>query len=226
MRRLASRRARERLGLFACEGEDLVAAAIEAGIEPVEALVDAERPVLAGALPAAEAVAPRLLHDVSVLGHGPRVIAVFRRTDLPAADAQGGLALWRVGDPGNVGTLLRAADALGPAALWLSEGCADPTGPKAVRASAGAVFRVGVGRFDDAPAPWLGLVAGEGEPIDVAELPAAATLLLGAERQGLPDDLLERCERRLTIPQTGGAESLNVAMAGSIALWERRRRNG
>ena len=129
------------------------------------------------------------------------------------------------GDPGNVGTLLRAADALGPAALWLSEGCADPTGPKAVRASAGAVFRVGVGRFDDAPAPWLGLVAGDGEPIDAAELPAAATLLLGAERAGLPDDLLARCDRRLTIPQTGEAESLNVAMAGSIALWERSRQS-
>ncbi len=226
VRRLASRRARQQLGLFVCEGEDLVAAALEAGIDPVEALVDAERPVLAGELAGAEAVEPRLLQEVSVLGHGPRVIAVFRRSDLPGADAPGGLALWRVGDPGNLGTLMRVADALGPASLWLSEGCADPTGPKAVRASAGALFRVGVGRFDEAPAPWLGLVARDGEPIDRAELPVAATLLLGAEREGLPDDLLARCERRLTIPQTGDAESLNVAMAGSIALWERRRRSG
>jgi TrmH family RNA methyltransferase len=130
-----------------------------------------------------------------------------------------------VADPGNVGTLLRAADALGPAALWLSDGCADPTGPKAVRASAGAIFRVGVGQLDDAPRPWLALVARDGEAIDAAELPAG-TMLLGAEREGLPQELLARCERRLTIPQTGDAESLNVAMAGSIALWERRRRSG
>jgi RNA methyltransferase, TrmH family len=84
-------------------------------------------------LVAGEDVEPELLAEVSSLGHPPRVVAVFRRDDLPRGTRPVTLALWRVGDPGNVGTLLRAADAFG-AGVALSDGCADPTGPKAVRA--------------------------------------------------------------------------------------------
>src|SRR5439155_4973182 len=107
-----ARRAREKLGLFVCEGEDLVAAALDAGLAPVEALVDAERPALGNRLSTAEPVAPALLAELSTLGHPPRVLAVFRRDELPRLGADPGrvgLALWHVGDPGNVGTLLRAA---------------------------------------------------------------------------------------------------------------------
>ncbi|MDQ3867905.1 MAG: RNA methyltransferase, partial [Actinomycetota bacterium] len=115
VRRLESRRQRERLGLFACEGEDLVAAALDAGLEPVEALVDGERPVLLERLPRHELVSPPLLPEVASLAHPPRVVALFRTADLPRGPLPPvGLALWRVGDPGNVGTLVRAADALGP----------------------------------------------------------------------------------------------------------------
>ena len=123
VRKLESRRQREKLGLFACEGEDLVAAGLEAGLEPVEALVDAERPALAERLAGAELVAPEVMGGLSTLPHPARVVAVFRRADLPRSlDAAVGLALWRVSDPGNVGTLLRAADALGPAFVLLSPG--------------------------------------------------------------------------------------------------------
>ena len=89
-----------------------MAAALDAGLEPVEALVDAERPALVDLLPTAELVAPELLAGASSLGHAPRVLAVFRRAGLvlPAPPPPVGLALWRVGDPGNIGTLLRAAD--------------------------------------------------------------------------------------------------------------------
>jgi RNA methyltransferase, TrmH family len=134
------------------------------------------------------------------------------------------VALWRVGDPGNVGTLLRAADAFG-AGLALSAGCADPTGPKALRASAGAVFRVPLARFDEAPSPRLALVARDGDPLPSLELPPRVTFVLGAEREGLPDDVVSACELRATIPQPGEAESLNVAMAGAIALYEHARRS-
>jgi TrmH family RNA methyltransferase len=90
-------------------------------------------------------VLPELLAEVSTLPHPGRVIGVFRREDLPAGEPRPvGLWLWRVADPGNVGTLIRTADAFG-AAVELSEGSADPTGPKALRASAGALFRVPVG---------------------------------------------------------------------------------
>lgn len=212
MRRLlSSRRQREREGLFVCEGEDLVAAAAAAGIDPVELLV------------AGETVEPALVAEVSTLGHPPRVLGVYRRADLPQGVRDVTVALWHVSDPGNVGTLLRAADAFG-AGLVLSAGCADPTGPKALRASAGAIFRVPIGRFDEAPTPRVALVARAGEPLPHLDLTPPVTFVLGAEREGLPDDLAATCELRGTIPQPGEAESLNVAMAGAIALYELARR--
>jgi RNA methyltransferase, TrmH family len=212
IRRLHSRAQRQRLGLFVCEGEDLVEAGRGVGAEPVDVLV------------AGEDVEQSLLSAVSTLGHPPRVIAVFRRADLPresAADA--GLALWRVSDSGNVGTLVRTADALG-AALFLSEGCADPTGPRALRASMGAIFRVPLGRFDDAPGRRIALVPREGRPLSEIDLGGPVTFVLGAEREGLPADIVASCDETASIPLAAGAESLNVAAAGAIALYERMRR--
>lgn len=183
-------------------------------MEPVELLV------------AGETVEPELLAEVSSLGHPPRVVGVYRRADLPASPiGDVGLALWRVGDPGNVGTLLRAADALGPAFVALSEGCADPTGPKALRASAGAVFRVSTCAFEGSPRPWVALVPRGGGPLSELDVKGGATFVLGAEREGLSAELLAECDERVTIPHSGAAESLNVAMAGTIALYEASRRS-
>jgi TrmH family RNA methyltransferase len=159
---------------------------------------------------------------VSSLGYPPRVIGVFRRADLPHRDPPAvGLALWRVGDPGNVGALVRGADALGPAFVALSDGCADPTGPKALRASMGAIFRVALLSFDEALRPWIALVPRGGGGL--ASIDRGA-YVLGSEREGLPEDVLARCDDRVTIPLSDGAESLNVAMAGTIALYEALRR--
>ena len=225
VRKLRSRRERDKLGLFVCEGEDLVEAALDAGLEPVEALVDGERPVLVERIARAEAVAPALIAELSTLAHPPRAVAVFRRADFREGfDAPVGLALWRVADPGNVGTLVRAADALGPSFVALSPGCADPTGPKALRASMGAIFRVSLARFDGAPRPRIALVPREGRPLWDVELGERATFVVGAERHGLPPDVLADCDEAATIPLAAGADSLNVAVAGAIALYEFRRR--
>ena len=225
VRRLASRRQRERLGLFVCEGEDLVEAALAAGLEPVHLLVDADRPV---DFSGAELVDSRLLAEASALGHPPRVLAVFRRDGLPRLDPSGappvGLALWHVADPGNVGTLLRTADGLGPAFVALSSGCADPTGSKALRASAGSIFRVPTAPFDDAPGRRVALVAHGGTPLHELDLADGTTFILGAEREGLPQDVVAMCDESATIPLASGAESLNVAIAGALALYEARRR--
>jgi RNA methyltransferase, TrmH family len=224
VRKLSARRQRDKLGLFVCEGEDLVTAALEAGLAPVEALVDAGRPALVERLPRAEAVAPELIAELSTLAHPARVVAVFRRADLPrGVEPAIGLALHRVADPGNVGTLIRTADALGPAFVALSRGCADPTGPKALRASMGAVFRVPVASFDEAPRPWIGLVPRGGRPLGELELGEPATFILGAEREGLTPDMVQDCDELVSIPLADGAESLNVAAAGAIALYESRR---
>jgi RNA methyltransferase, TrmH family len=158
---------------------------------------------------------------VSTLPHPARTIGVYRRADLPRERRETCLALWRVADPGNVGTLLRSADAFG-AALSLSDGCADPTGPKAVRASAGALFRVPLLGWDELPGRRIALVAHGGSPLADLELTPPLTFLLGSERHGLPEGL---AVEKATIPLPGGAESLNVAAAGAIALYELSRRS-
>jgi TrmH family RNA methyltransferase len=165
---------------------------------------------------------------LSTLPHPARVVAVFRRADLPGElERPVGLALWRLTDPGNLGTLLRTADALGPAFVLLSRGCADPTGPKAVRASAGSVFSVPLGAFGDAPElPRVALVPRGGTPLAELELPERVIFVLGAEREGLPAEELDAVDLVATVPQAGRAESLNVAMAGAIALYEWGRGRG
>jgi TrmH family RNA methyltransferase len=207
---LAQKRKREELGLFAVEGEDLVAAAGAAGIEPIELLV------------AGETVEPELLAGISTLAHPARVVAVYRRADLPSERREVALALWRIGDPGNLGTLLRAADDFG-AAVALSEGCADPLGSKALRASAGAIFRVPLVAWDDVPGKRVALAAHDGVPLGSVDLSGPVTFVLGAEREGLPGELVADSNYVATIPTPGPAESLNVAVAGAIALYERAR---
>jgi TrmH family RNA methyltransferase len=211
--KLHERRWRDKLGLFVCEGEDLVDAATA---KPVELLV------------AGENVEAKLLAAVSTAGHPPRVVAVYRREDLPKPEARPvTLALWRVADPGNVGTLIRTAEAFG-AAVALSPGCADPTGPKALRASAGSIWRVPLlplEWLDDDPSAAkrrVALTPRGGDALGEVDLAGDVIFLLGAEREGLPADLPRDLEASIPIV---GAESLNVAAAGAIALYEWRRQN-
>ena len=209
-RLLESRRQRDREGLFVAEGEDLVQAADDAGVDPVEVLR------------AGEDVEPELLAKISTMAHPPRVMALFRRESLPRGVDPVSLSLWRVGDPGNLGTILRAADAFG-ASVALSAGCADPTGPKALRASAGAVFRVPLAGFDEPSGKSVALLSHGGTPLARLDTGVPVTYVLGAERDGLPDDLVAACDETATIPLAEGAESLNVAVAAAIALYEHRR---
>lgn len=223
IRKLRERKHREREGLFATEGEDLLQAGLAAGAEPRFVFV------VPGAGFEGEEVAPELLADVSSLGSGTRAVAVW---PLPAAssrflsdsDKKGALGeavclyLHGVGDPGNVGTIVRTADALLGGPVLLGPGCADPFSPKATRASMGSVFaqpprRAEVGAT---PVPRAALVAHGGGGLE--SLDGAATLCLGAEREGLPGEVLDACEWRVTIPlRLGAAESLNVAAAAAIA---------
>ena len=212
LRKLHERSWRDKLGLFTVEGEDLVEAGLNAGLEPRDVLV------------ADEDVDAALLAEVSTLAHPPRVVGVFKRDDLPRGLRSVTLALWHVADPGNVGTLLRAADAFG-AGVALSQGCADPNGPKAVRASMGALFRVPLSGFDEPPGRRIALVASGGVPLPELAVDGDAVLVLAAERDGLPPEVLDRCAERVSIPQPGGGESLNVAAAGAIALYELARRS-
>src|SRR3954451_21708595 len=184
VRKLAGRRWRDKLTRFVAEGEDLVAAADAAGWTPVARLV------AAGSGLEGDEVAPHLLAEVSSLGSGTRVIGIY---DQRAASDLGRrcVALWGVKDPGNVGTVLRAALAFGASSVALGPGSADPFGPKAVRASMGAIFAVPVRRVravEELPAPRVALVARAGR--ELSEVDGAATLVIGAERDGVPADVL------------------------------------
>jgi TrmH family RNA methyltransferase len=211
VRKLRERKHREREGLFASEGEDLVAAGLAAGAEP-RLLLSA-----AGAGLGGEEVAPGLLDEVSTLGSGTRAIAVWplRWAERPEAPC---LYLHGVSDPGNVGAILRTAHALLDGSVALGPECADPFSPKAVRASMGSIFARPPARAEvgQTPAPRVALLAHGGAGLEAVE--GAATLCLGAEREGLPPEVLAACEAEATIPlRASGAESLNVAAAAAIA---------
>ena len=213
IRRLARRRGRERSGAFVAEGEDLLAAADAAGWPAVE------RYVAAGSGLEGVEVEPEVLSNVSALGSGTRALAVYgERWAAPVGPLC--VYLHAVGDPGNVGAVLRSTLAFGASCVALGPGCADPFGPRAVRASMGAIFSVPVARADgpaDLPGERIALVPRAGEAL-AGPAEQGVTLVVGAERDGLPADVVAACDRSVHIPIA--AESLNAAMAATVALYE------
>lgn len=189
-------------------------------------------------------VEPAALAAVSTLGSGTRVVAVYEQS---WSSPVGPLCVYlhRVADPGNVGTVLRSALAFGASCVALGPGCADPHSPKAVRASMGAIFGVRLARVADVselPGKRIALVAGAGQPLwqvldNVLDRhahpgqapparsrrwPAAeVSLLVGSERDGLPGEVVAQCEHVAQIPIA--SESLNAAMAATVALYEMAR---
>ena len=211
---LRTRKGRERSGLFAVEGEDLVAAASAAGREPVH-LFAAQGSGLPGT-----AVEQAVLDEVSALGSGTRTIGVYEQAwGRPAGPLA--MALWEVGDPGNVGTVLRSALAFGASCVLLGPGCADPYGPKAARASMGAIFGLPLARVEslaEMPGTVVALAARSGEELGAGPWPEGElTLLVGGERDGLPAEILDGAGQVRHIPISG--DSLNAAVAASIALY-------
>jgi RNA methyltransferase, TrmH family len=216
------RRDRERLGQFVAEGEDLLAAADAAGWDAVERFS-----ATGSGLPGIE-VEPDLLAGVTELASGTRTLAIYKERWQAAPLGRLCVYLHGVGDPGNVGTVLRSADAFGAGSVAFGKGSADPFSPKAVRASMGAIFTVPVVRagLGELPGVTVALDASADQTLDevVAAIDphADVTLLVGAEREGLPDELLSQVDHVARIPIT--TESLNAAMAATVALYELTRR--
>jgi RNA methyltransferase, TrmH family len=222
VRKLQAQKHRRRQGLFATEGEDLFEAGIAAGAKPQFVLVaggtglhgtdsgpGAEYPV--------DVVHTDLLDSVSSLGSGTRVIAVWPRPEAATLTAPC-VYLDGVGDPANVGAIVRTAHALLDATVALGPDCADAYGPKATRASMGSLFAhppVAVAGVEETPGRRVALVAHGGEGMDA--LGGAGTVCLGSERDGLRPDVVAACDASVTIPLHGGAESLNVAAAAAVA---------
>jgi RNA methyltransferase, TrmH family len=222
LRRLHGKRERVRLGAFLAEGEDLIAAAERAGRPAIEGF-RAAGTRLGG--PGFRDVEPSALAAVSTLGSGTRAIGVYEQCwSVPAGPLC--VYLHGVADPGNVGTVLRSAQAFGASCVALGPGCADPHSPKAVRASMGAIFSVALARVGDVselPGERIALLAGADQPLrgPAGGAAPAVTLLVGAERDGLPAKIVTACERVVRIPIA--SESLNAAMAATVALYEMTR---
>ena len=239
VRKLAGRKWRDKLRLFVAEGEDLIEAATRAGWAP-EALYAAEGSGLEGV-----PVAPHVLATVSQLGSGTRALGIYGMRWASEPTGPVCLALWGVNDPGNVGTALRSALAFGAGSVALGPGSADPYGPKAVRASMGALFEVPVARVRDVselPGHKIALAPNQGSDLAIAhgprdpagpERPGAGlqdltpllgdvTVVVGAEREGLSAKVVAACDEVAHIPIR--SESLNAGMAATVALYELDRR--
>jgi RNA methyltransferase, TrmH family len=217
IRKLRQRkRWRERSGQFVAEGEDLLAAADAAGWKPVE------RYCAAGSgLPGTE-VEAELLARASGLASGTRALAVYEERWASAPRGPLCVYLHGVHDPGNLGTILRSAEAFGVSCVALGPGTADPFSPKAVRASMGSVFTVPLVKAEGPralPGVKIALVPGQGRALHELEpAPSEAALLLGSERDGLPEAVVAAADQVAHIPTA--TDSLNVAMAAAVALYE------
>jgi TrmH family RNA methyltransferase len=248
MRLLGDRKHRRREGAFVVEGIQPVWQAVEAGAD-VEVLVVA--PDLLGGSPAAGMVAAQEAAGVRVARltgelfarvsarDGPSGLAAIIRArvpglaSLPVTPGAVFVALHEIGNPGNLGTIIRTADAAGAAGVVLIGAAADPCDPAAVRASMGALFAVPVARAAD-PAEFFAWAAGSAvtvvttsakAPISFWEAgyPRPVALLLGPEAAGLPDDVLAAGDLQVRIPMTGTAESLNLAVAAGLLLYQASR---
>lgn len=240
---LQTKKVRRERRLLVAEGEDLIDAALGRGVRPVALLVDDERvpdddPRLAATAGLAERyrVPASLMAKASGLAAAPRMLAIlpqppvrsFRDVAFPPSL---GVYLAGVADPGNVGTLVRSAAALGADWLALGPGSADAFHPRAVRAAMGATFALplleGVAPADLATREGfdvVGAVAHDGPPPWEVDLTRPLVLALGGERSGLGTVLDELAAGRAvvttTIPQTAGSDSLNVAAAGAVLMAE------
>lgn len=250
LRRLSGRRsARHEEGAFVIDGPVLLGEALAAGVcvQEVFATPDADAGVVAVARAAGIQV-----HEVSqdVLARAAGTVtpngiaAVAARVEVSAGDAIAAslagplaLVLVDVADPGNAGTLLRAAEAAGASAVLFCGRSVDPSNPKCVRASAGALFHVPVAIGGDVErvldelgrggTPRVAAVVDGGTPYDAVDLTGPVAIVLGSEAHGLPGSVGALVDHRVTIPMAGRSESLNVAMAGAVLCFESlRQRRG
>jgi TrmH family RNA methyltransferase len=244
VRRLStSRRTRASEGAFVVEGPTLVSDALDAGVVLAEVFHEPGAPAdlleRARQRPGCQVVAVRsgVLAAVgdAVTSQGVLGVAAMPEHGLDDIAASAAvLVLSDVADPGNAGTLVRAAEAAGLGAVVFTAGAVDPWSPKVVRASAGSVLRVPVVRLGDPVEvltelhrrhrPCIGTRAIDADDYTVAHLPAGGAIVLGNEAHGVDPAVAGLIDSWVRIPMAGRVESLNVAMAGTLLAFEVARR--
>jgi RNA methyltransferase, TrmH family len=230
-------RAYRKLGSVWLEGEHLCSALLAHGGRAGHALVAEsaiERPAIAALLMAADDVAllpDRLFAELSAL---PSPAGIGFVCTLPAAStadaSQACVVLDRVQDAGNVGSILRSAAALGVRQVLAVKGTASLWSPKVLRAGMGAHFGLALAEgleesaLIDLRLPLVATSSHAAEPLPQAALPSPCAWVFGHEGQGVSASILHHCALTVCIPQPGGEESLNVAAAAAICLYESQRR--
>ncbi|PYV98320.1 MAG: RNA methyltransferase [Acidobacteria bacterium] len=185
---------------------------------------------------------PDKLFATAVPSESPQGVAALVRwkefsLDDVLAKAKSGplLAIAGVQDPGNLGTILRSADAFDAAGVVLGEGTVSPFNPKVVRASAGSVFRLplartklnhAVARFREDGLRLIGTSSHKGVPLNQAKLDGPLVIFIGSEGAGLPRDLVSQMDELVVIPHSPRVESVNAGVAASIVLYEAARKRG
>ena len=226
---LSSRRERERAGLFAADGTKLLqeAARYCPGLETaiLSDGVEAQLPEQVRVI----RVPGDVMESISPMASPQGAVFLCRLPEkTPFRPKPGMLLLDGIQDPGNLGTILRTADALDVPVVLL-EGCADPYSHKVVRSSMGAVFRTPVVQTTWAEAKAV--LAEAGIPVAVTALSSRASdirkagvkamaVVIGSEGQGVRQEILESADAELIIPMNAHCESLNAAVAASIVMWQ------
>ncbi len=216
-------KARQEAGEYLCAGRTLLREAVVSGAEVTCVLAAEAMPGLPCRL-----MTPELLKAVSPLQHSSDPVFTVRMRPLPPAEElRRVIVLENVQDPGNVGTVLRTADAFGIDLVVLCGACADPYNPKTVRATMGAIFRQPVVKTDTARLPeilrGLPLYGAALRPggTDIRALgPGPLAVAVGNEGRGLTEELLDLCRGTTIIPMRPRAESLNAGVAAAVVMWE------
>lgn len=231
LRRLGREKAyRREQGLFLCDGEKLLSEALANGADIAEVYLRGTQP--AEGLPPVPvySLSEDVFEYASPLEHSPGPLFTVRTRPLSeSARPDRVIVLENVQDPGNVGTVLRTAAALGTELVVLLGECADPYNPKTVRAAMGALFRQRLWETDlsmlcaklrEWELPLCG-AALSAESVDVKSVSLRrAAIAVGNEGRGLTGTLLAACDSKIILPMTPGSESLNAAVAASIFMWE------
>ena len=229
MRALGADRAYRRAqGEFLCDGVKLLREAVLWGAE-ITAVLWAEEPSMTPDCTAQYRVPKELLDYVSPLKSAAGVVFSVRIRAWPQAEPGRTLVIETIQDPGNLGTILRTANALGMDSVILTGDCADVYNPKTIRATMGAVFRQ---RFyemereemrsyltDHGMKLFGAALSDQSEDIRRLSLEKTA-VAIGSEGQGLSRELLAMCDGELIIPMNAQCESLNAAVAAAIVMWE------
>jgi TrmH family RNA methyltransferase len=227
IRSLAEKKHRQEHGLFVAEGEQVLARARAEGWEPAYLLTTA--PCAPWGQAALIQVDERVMGQVSAQKNPPARIGVFRQRWTETVKPEGTwVALEDMRDPGNLGTIIRTADAAGAAGVILAGQSCDPWAGDCVRATMGSIFGMPLVRMEQAD--FLGLLESwPGESVGThlkatetyrRSYKAPTLLVMGSEGRGLSEEASAACSRLVRIPMKGGAESLNVAIATGLMLFE------